>query len=96
MHDLIFIASVLRLCCDPTLRLFAERAAQKSDQVREFADDLAFATLSMEISLPRLALAFVIIEKATGLWLKRKKHIIHWARSDCYSCWLPIPLSMWD
>eukprot|EP00972_Heterocapsa_arctica_P115316 16447082-Heterocapsa_arctica.AAC.1 len=64
--------TMFAICCDLIFRWLAERAAHRNDQMRAYADDVAFAILSMRISMPRLALAFSLIEKATGLWLKHK------------------------
>ena len=72
---------IFALACDPLFRWLADRAAGPGVEMRAYADDLAFAVQSLTRTLPRLARAFLEVERAAGLWLKhRKRVIIHLGR----------------
>ena len=67
---------IFALACDLLFRWLAERATGPGAELRAYADDLAFAVRSLLHTLPRLARAFIEIERASGLWLKHRKCVI--------------------
>ena len=68
-------SSMLIFCfiLDPLLRWLCDRVLSTFDWVAGYADDLGFAIMDWQVTLPRLGVAFAVLSRGTGLTLHLRK-----------------------